>query len=119
MAEGQKFDTEKPRLDLVPPRAVLAIAEVLTFGAGKYGDRNWEQGIKHGRLYAAAQRHLLAYQSGEDLDPESGLPHIAHAACNLAMLTELTTTRPDLDDRPGTGGDPEKIRPPERPQALI
>jgi len=50
------------------------------------GDRNWEKGIDPGRVFAAAQRHLWAYWSGEDTDEESGLSHLDHAACNIAFL---------------------------------
>ena len=66
-----------------------AQVEVLTFGADKYGDRNWEEGISEDRLYAACQRHLLAHREGELLDPESGLPHLYHAFCCLGMLLTL------------------------------
>ncbi len=48
---------------------------------------------------AAAQRHLIAHYSGEDIDPESGLPHLAHASCCLMFLTNMAATRPDMDDR--------------------
>lgn len=83
---GQKFDAGKTRYDLLPPEALEAMARVLTFGAEKYGDRNWEQGIEEGRLFGAAQRHLWADWRGEPTDLESGMPHLWHAACNLAML---------------------------------
>ena len=86
---GIKYDTGKLRLDLIPPEMHEALGKVLTFGAGKYGDRNWEAGIDEGRLYAAAQRHLLAHRKGELLDPESGLPHLYHAFCNLGMMCTL------------------------------
>lgn len=86
---GEKFDDGKTRYDLLPPEALEAVARVLTFGATKYGDRNWEQGIEEGRLYGAAQRHLWADWRGEKLDPESGMPHLWHAACNLCMLIAL------------------------------
>ena len=84
-----KHDTGKLRLDLVTPEMHRALGEVLTFGAGKYGDRNWELGFEPGRLYAAAQRHLLAWREGEERDPESGLPHVYHAFCNMGMLVTL------------------------------
>lgn len=86
---GIKYDTGKLRLDLIPPEMHEALGSVLTFGAGKYGDRNWELGIDEDRLYAAAQRHLLAHRKGEPLDHESGLPHIYHAFCNIGMMCTL------------------------------
>lgn len=89
MNEGKKFDTGKLRLDLITPEMHRALGEVLTFGANKYGDRNWEKGIDLDRLYAANQRHLLAHREGEATDPESGLPHLFHAFCNLGMMLTL------------------------------
>lgn len=40
------------------------------------------------------------WQRGEDIDPESGQPHLAHAMCNLRMLTLYTKNFPEGDDRP-------------------
>lgn len=84
---ARKDDSGKLRFDLVPPEFDEALAEVLTFGAKKYGDRNWEQGagIDGERLFAACMRHLTRVRRGELLDQESGLPHLAHAATNLLM----------------------------------
>ncbi len=90
---GVKHDAGKLRLDLIPPEMHRALGEVLTMGARKYGDRNWEQGIAPERLYAAVQRHLLAWREGEELDSESGLPHVYHAFCGLGMLATLMTRR--------------------------
>ena len=84
-----KFDGEKPRMDLVPPSAVTALAEVLTYGARKYKPNNWLEVDDVGRYVAAAERHFLAFKNGEKQDPESGLSHLAHAICNLAFLIEL------------------------------
>ena len=88
-ASGVKHDTGKLRLDLISPEITRALGEVLTFGAGKYGDRNWEAGLASDRLYAAVQRHLLAWREGEDADQESSLPHLAHALTTLGMLLTL------------------------------
>ena len=86
---GIKHDIGKLRLDLITPEMMRGLGEILTFGAAVYGDRNWEQGIDQNRLYAAAERHLLAYREGELLAPDSGLPHLAHAFCDLGMMLTL------------------------------
>lgn len=83
---GIKHDEGKLRMDLIPPEVEQSLAEILTYGAKKYKDRNWEKGIKYGRVYAALRRHLLAWTEGEENDQESGLPHIKHALCCLAFL---------------------------------
>ena len=81
-----KHDAGKLRYDLIPPEILRALAEVYTFGAAKYGDNNWRKGLDHGRLYAATMRHLETDRSGEYLDPESGLPHLAHAFWNVGSM---------------------------------
>jgi hypothetical protein len=83
---GRKNDEGKLRFDLVPPEVEEALAAVLTHGATKYEDRNWEKGIKYGRVYAALRRHLLSWVKGDKIDDESGMPHLHHALCCLAFL---------------------------------
>lgn len=94
-----KHDKGKARAGLVPSVPLMKVAEVLTFGANKYGDHNWRGGFNWSRLYDAALRHILAHQNGEDVDPESGLSHLAHAACNLMFLLEFEHYELGRDDR--------------------
>ncbi len=98
--EGVKFDGEKVRVELLPVSAIRAYGGILTHGAKKYSDRNWEKGMKWSRLYGACLRHLTAFWDGENLDPESGYHHLASAIFNIGGLIEFTITKPDLDDRP-------------------
>ena len=97
---GKKHDSGKLRFDLIPTQAEEALASVLTFGADKYEDRNWEKGLKWSRVYGAARRHMNEYWKGNDADPESGMPHLWHALCCLAFLVTYAQTRKDFDDRP-------------------
>lgn len=83
---GQKFDKGKNRLGLIPPEIIEAVGKILTHGANKYAPRNWQKGISYEKIYGAMQRHLQKFWNGEELDSESGLPHLDHAACNLAFL---------------------------------
>ena len=96
---GLKYDTSKPRMDLIDFQALEGLADVLTFGAKKYAAHNWRKGISYSRLIAAMLRHLAAIQRGEDIDPESGLPHADHIGCCWMFLSNMMKTRPDLDDR--------------------
>ncbi len=97
--EGVKNDQGKPRMDLLPPEALISVAQVLTYGANKYAAHNWRKGMDHGRMVAALLRHLAAHQMGTDYDEESGLPHLAHAACNALMLLTSWQTGIGADDR--------------------
>lgn len=96
---GLKFDTGKPPFDLLSRQWLEGTAQVLAFGAKKYDRHNWRKGIQFSRLLGAALRHLLAFQDGEDLDPETGLSHIHHASCCLMFLSELQIKKPEMDDR--------------------
>ncbi|MCA1995710.1 MAG: DUF5664 domain-containing protein [Armatimonadetes bacterium] len=96
---GTKFDDGKPRIELIDGYALEEIGRVLAFGAEKYGAHNWRRGIATSRLLGAVMRHILAFSQGYDEDPESGLPHLAHAAAGLTFLIWTVAHRPDLDDR--------------------
>jgi hypothetical protein len=84
----KKDDAGKPRVSLVEPEFILGVAEILTFGAKKYGKNNWQEATEDDqeRYKDAMMRHMLAYISGECLDPESGLPHLYHVSCNAMFL---------------------------------
>lgn len=98
---GTKHDTGKDPWDLLPWDAVREIVKILAFGASKYAPRNWEKGIVYSRLFAALQRHALAWWEREDRDPETGRSHLAHAACCVCFLLAFVLRgRVDLDDRP-------------------
>lgn len=86
--EAKKYDQNKTRMDLVPLSVMENLAKILTMGAQKYGDNNW-QGLPDfwKRYKAALLRHLTAIDKGESIDPESGLPHIDHVLCNAAFLS--------------------------------
>ena len=100
MSGGRKDDLGKPRMELLPPTALLEVATVLTMGAAKYGDWNWFKGMKWSRLLGAANRHLAAFSTREDNDAESGCSHLAHAICCLLFLLTYKQLGLGEDDRP-------------------
>lgn len=63
------------------------------------GEHNWRKGIAYSRLIDAAMRHLAAWSGAEDLDPESGLSHLAHARCCIGFLLAYEVNGPKNDDR--------------------
>jgi hypothetical protein len=86
---GRKFDGGKLQYGLVPPLALKATVEILTFGAEKYEPDNWKAVPDSKRRYFdAMQRHLWAWKEGEQNDPETGKNHLAHAMCCLMFLYE-------------------------------
>lgn len=97
--QAQKFDNGKVPLQLMSTVALNKIAEVLAHGAQKYSANQWRTGMDWSRLIGAALRHITAFNNGEDLDPESGLSHLAHAGCCIMFLLEYEDTRCDFDDR--------------------
>jgi Domain of unknown function (DUF5664) len=100
---GTKYDADKLRLDLWPLRAYLSIGAVITLGAKKYAPRNWQKLESFDdRFYSALMRHLTSWRLGEKNDPETGLPHLAHAGCNLVFLLSKEL---GFDPDPADGAD--------------
>lgn len=103
-AGGVKADAGKPRLELIPPEGITAVATILTFGAEKYGARNWEKGMDWSRPFGACLRHLYAWWAGEDRDPDTGKSHLWHAACNVFFLLVYEQRGIGKDDRHKSSG---------------
>jgi aryl-alcohol dehydrogenase-like predicted oxidoreductase len=97
---GARFNDGKADFSLIPLCTLEDEARVWAYGARKYAAWNWAKGMDWSVPFACLQRHLAAWQRGEENDPESGLPHLAHAACNLRMLTLYAQTFPEGDNRP-------------------
>lgn len=85
-----KADAGKPQITLVPRKIIWDIAKIRMYGNQKYGDpNNWKQ-VSQERYRDALMRHLLLYlDDPKSVDDESGLPHLWHAACNMAFLCEM------------------------------
>lgn len=90
LGEGMKNDflDDKPRWDLLPLPEIEDLVKVYTAGAKKYAPNNWQK-LDNGyqRYKAALFRHLLAYEKGERIDPDTKCMHLAQVAWNaIAML---------------------------------
>lgn len=86
-----KQDAGKLQLSLVPTQIIRDIAAVRQWSMeNKYKDPdNWKQ-VEPKRFVDALYRHWLAFvDDPESKDEESGLPHLWHAATNMAFLCEM------------------------------
>ena len=131
MSEARRYNTGKLRWMLMDFEAMEPMIRVLMYGAHKYtifegkdgkhirgvdispeeakglkiiesGSDNWKAGLDYVQLLECNQRHQNAIARGEDIDPESGLPHIGHKMCNDMFLSWMMLHRPDLDNRYST-----------------
>ena len=87
------------------PNALIAVNRVLDYGAQKYEEHSWKD-VNIERYDAAARRHQSARDLGEILDPESGLPHIAHEAINVLFQLEQFCVEHEMDPRDWVFNDP-------------
>lgn len=101
MPLADRHNTGKSQLSMIleARHALAGLAGVLEFGAAKYARGNWHKGLPHADICDSMLRHISAYLSGEDLDPESGKPHVDHIFCNAMFLAEGYRTHPELDNR--------------------
>lgn len=84
---GRKADKQKPRASLLPLGILYQVIAVLEFGARRYAVDNWQHvPDARRRYYDAALRHIEAWWTGEQSDPESGQHHLAHACACLMFL---------------------------------
>lgn len=94
-----RFNSGKPPLHLLAGEWQLEVARVMDYGAKKYAPNNWRKGGPWCEHLASVQRHILAFQNGEDKDPETGLSHLAHGICGLFFVLEWVLGDKGNDDR--------------------
>lgn len=97
---GLRYNVGKLRWGLLSWPAMAETVKVLEFGAKKYAAWNWTKGLSWTGCFESLQRHLQAWYMGEDKDPETGLSHMAHVACNAMFLMHFILTGTGKDDRP-------------------
>jgi len=90
---GAKLDKGKVKAALVMKdfaRALWKVCEVGTFGANKYSASGWVQ-VPDGfnRYDDALMRHKLKEWMGEEIDDDSEIEHLAHAAWNALATLEF------------------------------
>ena len=101
--KGLRFNEGKVRTDLLPFDVIWHISKVLQAGAEKYADRNWELGLSWMTCVGCLMRHLIKFVSGNDIDKETGIPHIDLVMINAIFLSRYFRQNKDYDDRPTHG----------------
>ena len=93
--DRKKYDLGQPDWSILPYDRLEFVVRVLDFGARKYGRDNWKDVPNADtRYFAAAMRHMVAHHSGNPIDDESGLPHLAHAVASLLFMMQPTKLFP-------------------------
>lgn len=101
-ATGGQKGTKPAKPSLIPTPALMALAEHYGVGAKKYSAHNWRKGYEWSLAYDALCRHLWTFWDGEDMDDETGTPHMAAVAFHAFSLLVFMTEHPEFDDRPNT-----------------
>lgn len=91
---------KKAPLTLVPPSAIIAMAEAMGNGADKYGPFNWRDEPVQVRTYIEATlRHLYAFLDGQWAAEDTGIPHLSHAMASLAIVNDAIAIGSVVDNR--------------------
>jgi hypothetical protein len=84
-----KMAEHKPKISLVPKEGIEGLARIYEYGLEKYQKNSWRKFTPEQALEClpdAGLRHLLSFCDGEEIDPDSGLPHLLQAAWNCITL---------------------------------
>jgi hypothetical protein len=81
----------KPQMSLVAWEQLEDEARVWEHGIeGKNREpNNWRKATDIVKYKNSLGRHIAAFMSGEFFDPDSGLPHLDHARCNIIILKNI------------------------------
>lgn len=97
--QADRANIGKMRWTLMDFESMKDMIAVLEFGAKKYSKDNWKKGLPVTEITDSMLRHLVAFLAGENIDPESGLPHTGHIMCNAMFLSHMYKFKPEFDDR--------------------
>lgn len=95
--------TWQARLELLEDEFLMEMGKVGAMGCDKYAEEDWRDNpvVLVKKRIGSAKRHIgkFASSSFSDLDEESNLHHLAHAAYNMMMCYWIAKHRPERDDR--------------------
>jgi hypothetical protein len=85
----------------VPQHIEFKLSLAMLEGAIKYGSYNYRvAGVRSSIYYDALKRHMAAWWEGQEIDPDSGLPHLWKALACIAIIEDAKTNGLLTDDRP-------------------
>lgn len=88
--KGTRHNEGKPRWGLVWYKGFIPMIRVLEIGAKEYGEENWKKGLDKREILESMQRHLASLMDGEELDAQSGQPHMGHIQANAMFYNYMT-----------------------------
>lgn len=98
-SSGGEKGVKEESFDLLPVEALTTVARHYGIGARKYSAHNWRRGYEWSKSFAAMMRHAWAFWRGEDIDEETGSPHMAAVAFHALTLLTFMEEQRDFDDR--------------------
>lgn len=98
-SSGAEKGVKPERHSLIPQEALSVVARHYGVGAKKYAPHNWRRGYEWSKSFDALQRHANAFWSGEDVDEETGSPHMAAVVFHALTLLTFMIEHPEFDDR--------------------
>lgn len=94
---------KKPPMSTIPAPVLMQVGLAMLEGARKYGRHNYRiSRVRYSVYYDAVMRHMMQAWEGEDVDPDSGLPHVIKAIASLVVLADAMHQNNLVDDRPPT-----------------
>ena len=86
---GGRKGSKMARFDMIPPDVLWELAEHYGRGEAIYPsdpEPNWQRGYSWRLSVAALHRHLAQWESGEDVDAETGSSHLIAATWHCVAL---------------------------------
>ena len=97
--QALRYNEGKLQWSMIDFKSLEGMVRVLEMGAKKYSKDNWKLGMPVTQVCESLMRHLFAYMSGEDKDPESGESHMSHVLVNAMFVEYIMKERNEFDDR--------------------
>lgn len=97
--QALRYNTGKRQWSLVDFKSLESMVEVLEFGAEKYEKWNWTKGMPVTQVSESLLRHMFAFLSGQDKDPDSDCDHLGHIMANAMFLSYIMREKSQYDDR--------------------